>query len=71
MWNYRVLQYADFAEIVEVYYNDDGDIYAWSRASLVQDSVNDLLRDLAAIQQAFAAPILKIEDMPGGEEVAS
>lgn len=66
MWNYRIFEHTDgHVEIVEAYYDDDGRIFGTTAVSLVQDTYNDLLRDIAAIQQAFAAPIICVGDITG------
>ena len=75
-WNYRVVQskrdkprsmgcdeddqYDDFA-IHEVYYKDNGEIYAYSEDAMHPsgETMEELEQDITAMQQAFHAPILK------------
>jgi len=75
-WNYRVVQtkrekpkslcggeddmYDDFA-IHEVYYKDNGAIYAYSADAMHPsgETMEELESDIAAMQEAFHAPVLK------------
>ena len=66
-WNYRILVKPDTgtARLIEVYYDDDGLIYGWCKASLDTDGTEaDIRDDLTAMQAAFEAPVLTDADLP-------
>ncbi len=76
-WNYRILMAKtdkssfnqelkdlvedDYYRIIEVYYNDDGEIEGWgySEDPLVSETIEDLKDILKLLPEAFKKPVLR------------
>lgn len=74
-WNYRVIKRtnsdpeAEYLQIHEVYYDDEGQIEGWTKA-VAPGGVDpqELRRDLAAMERALEKPFLVIQVSPDGKE---
>lgn len=68
MWNYRVIydekDGTGFFQIVEVYYDEDGNIGGWVEDDYIfgWKSYEDLRGAVKMIFQAFSKPLLKVEN---------
>lgn len=77
-WDYRVRSYSQpsnvpgvepeaICEIVEVYYNADGDIVGWCQAgNPFADSIGNLQALLQTLTEAAGKPALSDEQLPDG-----
>lgn len=71
-WNYRVMDLTKEGEaeggfgLIEVYYNDDGEITGWCPSLPFGDTVDDLVDDLAAMIDATGTPVLTRAELPDG-----
>lgn len=73
-WNYRVLRHAEDPppaegeesfRIIEAFYDDGGDLYAWSTAEPFGETVEELRRDLELMLSALDQPVLNYDELPG------
>lgn len=64
-WNYRVLENLDGFGIYEVYYDTDGSINNVSAAPMEPygETVEELKRDMDAMNAAFDKPVLSFVDV--------
>lgn len=64
-WNYRVIENLDGFGIYEVYYDDDGSICNISAEPMEPygETVEELKRDVAAMNAAFDKPVLSFVDV--------
>lgn len=76
MWNYRIVKRTDESNyttfsINEVYYHDNGDIYAWYReeSSPTAETYDSLWDVILKYAKAFSAPILEERTLANGDEV--
>lgn len=71
-WNYRVLEEDSPFEdgekiytIIEVYYNDDNTIFAWTEASPMGHNILELKGDLSFMREGTTHAPLRPEHLPG------
>jgi hypothetical protein len=64
-WNYRVIEHEEMFYIHEVYYNDNGDIYAISEdpAGPAGETLEELKDDMEHYRQALDRPVLKLSEI--------
>jgi hypothetical protein len=69
MWNFRVLDLTregglggQWLEICEVYYNDDQSLLGYSKATVGEESVEELKETLQRMLDCLNKPILQEED---------
>lgn len=76
-WNYRLVKRvydddlpADDLAIHEVYYDEAGEIVAWSAdpATPGGEDLDGVRRDLEMFIEALAKPTLNYDDLPKGDE---
>jgi hypothetical protein len=62
-WDYRVVRYHstddESFELIEAYYDDEGALYAWCKATPGGNSVNELYDDLARMTEAVGRAQLR------------
>jgi hypothetical protein len=69
MWNFRVLDLTQpsdhgerWLEICEVYYNDDESLLGYSKATVGEESVEELKATLQRMLDCLNKPVLQEED---------
>lgn len=64
-WNYRVIESEEVFRIHEVYYNQKGEITAFSENPITPlgDTLDELRGDLEYYMQALDRPVLKKEEI--------
>jgi hypothetical protein len=64
MWNHRIVATVDetgseYLEIAEVFYDSDGHPYAYGRATVGGENVNDLYIQVERFKKSLEVPILR------------
>lgn len=67
-WNHRVVHNSDGTYTInEVYYNDDGSVWAWTApVEVIGESLDEVRQTLQQMQECLMAPVLESKDLPHG-----
>lgn len=70
-WNYRVLKGEDSVSLIEVYYNDNGEVFGWVELEdMVFDSYKELLDTLHMMlgDAEKGGAVIRPSELPGYED---
>lgn len=63
-WNYRVVESGGILRLIEVYYDDDDNIFAWTETAASGDTLVELGDTLALMELAIQKPVIQRKDLP-------